>query len=288
MFSPDQYQLLDFGEGRKLERFGVWILDRPAPAVANEPKQHPSRWKSAHARYERSTAAAGRWQAGPHGERLPDTSNWSVQHASKRFPLKLTNSGAVGVYPEQAANWVWLSKRIRAAGRPLKLLNLFAYTGGSTLAAAAAGAAVVHVDAARSVVAWARQSAALSDLENAPIRWIAEDALKFAQREVKRGNQYDGVVLDPPTYGHGPKGQPWQIESGLRPLLQTCRELVPSTDPLILFTCHATLWTPTELSGILAGSLFDYCDQPPSVRRLEIVDTSGRPLPSGLVARWPE
>ena len=156
-----------------------------------------------------STAATRRRGNGRDRRELPE--RWTIAHGPLQFELKRTDFGHLGLFPEQAENWDWIAERVAAAGRPLKVLNLFAYTGGSTLAAAAAGAEVVHVDAAKNIVAWARRNAELSGLADAPIRWIAEDAMKFVKRELKRGNRYDAVILDPPSYGHGPQGEVWRL-----------------------------------------------------------------------------
>ena len=177
----------------------------------------PELWREPHASYDRNAAHRGSWQ--PAGF-LPAA--WAIRHDGWSLELRPTPFGHLGVFPEQAANWDWLAERIRQAGRPLRLLNLFAYTGGSTLAAAAAGAEVVHVDAARNVVTWARHNAQLSGLDAAPIRWIAEDVQKFVAREIRRKNEYDGVILDPPSYGHGPRGQAWNLPRDLGPLLEAC------------------------------------------------------------------
>ena len=220
------YELLDFGEGRKLERFGPWTLDRPCPA-AQAAKGAPRAWREATACFLGDRAADGEWSPAPDRWTTPTTSILIDLGAGRSFRLELEPlpSGQIGVFPEQLANWRWIAARVAAQGPPLNVLNLFAYTGGITLAAAAAGAAVVHVDAARSVVARARQNAAASGLADRPIRWIAEDATKFCRREARRGNRYDAVILDPPTYGHGPQGDPWSIRRDLLPLLDLCGEL---------------------------------------------------------------
>jgi 23S rRNA (cytosine1962-C5)-methyltransferase len=172
--------------------------------------------------------------------------------------------------------------------RPLRVLNLFAYTGGSTLAAAAAGAEVVHIDSARNIVDRARRNAELSGLADRPIRWIAEDAMKFCQRELKRGNRYDAVILDPPTYGHGPAGQPWKIAEDLLPMLKICAELTEATRAFVLITSHTPGLGPAELSAYLAEGIFGHCAQPTSAGELFLRVADERRLPSGVVARWPE
>ncbi len=234
MLPRDPYQLLDFGQGRKLERFGRWVLDRPAPAAEGLERRDPARWAGADARYDRQ-AGRGRWS--PAIEE-----SWPLRFAELALELKLTEFGQVGVFPEQADNWTWLAEQVRAHGRPVRVLNLFAYTGAATLSAAAAGAEVTHVDAAPGVVAWARRNALLSDLSEAPIRWIVDDALKFVGRELKRGRRYDGLVLDPPAYGHGPHGEVWKLETDFGKLLSSCLELAGGRPAFMLLTCHSGEW----------------------------------------------
>ena len=250
MFSSNEYELRDFGSGRKLERFGTVVLDRPAPAAENRRPAHAELWPQAQARFELHEAhvtgsSRGEWRI---LNKVPDT--WVIVHDGLHFELKLTAFGHVGVFPEQVASWDW----IRAfAGRTagLRLLNLFAYTGGSSLAAAAAGAAVTHVDAARNVVAWARRNAELSGLAAAPIRWIVDDAISFVRREIKRGRRYDGVILDPPSYGHGVRGQTWKLDVHLDELLSLSRELIERDARLVLLTCHAPDFDSQRLAECL-------------------------------------
>ena len=282
MFGPEQYELLDFGQGRKLERFGSMVLDRPSPAAENEACARPEIWSDADAKFDRKDGQKGRWR----GE-LPDT--WDIVCRNFRLQLKPTDVGHLGVFPEQATNWMVIEKCVRLAisqrSVPPKVLNLFAYTGGSTLAAAAAGAEVVHLDAASNVVAWARQNAALSGLQNAPIRWIAEDARKFVEREVRRGSQYDVVILDPPSYGHGPKGQVWKLSQHLMPLLEMCGELTKTNRLMFLLTCHSTGISGADLEAMLADAVYGSCQAGASARPLWIPTADGRRLAAGLVAR---
>ncbi|MCA9230183.1 MAG: class I SAM-dependent methyltransferase [Planctomycetales bacterium] len=284
---PD-YELLDFGDGRKLERFGPWVLDRPCPG-AEEKKQLPNLWGDAIACFEGDRAADGIW--------VTTSKNW--QTAQIDFPLSLSEqcrfqlqlaplpSGQIGIFFEQFANWQWIVRQIDRAKKTVNVLNLFAYTGGSTLAAASAGAQVTHVDASKSMVARARENAVRSDLADAPIRWIVEDALKFCQREVKRGNQYDAVILDPPSYGHGPQGQRWLIQHDLLPLLELCGELTSERRVFILGTCHTPGIGAAELSAYLADGIFGHCGQLSNSGKLYLQTRDGRKLPSGAFARWP-
>jgi 23S rRNA (cytosine1962-C5)-methyltransferase len=285
---PD-YELIDFGEGRKLERFGAWVLDRPCPAAVGVARAKPQAWHEAVARYQGDRAADGEW--------APPVERWATRSVTievalgeaRRCSIELEPlpSGQVGVFPEQAANWRWIAQRVAAHGPPFNVLNLFAYTGGSTLAALAAGASVVHIDAAKSVVNRARQNAAASGLEGEPARWIVEDALKFCRREAKRGNRYDAIILDPPTYGHGPKGEEWNIKRDLLPLLELCGELTERRPKFVLLTCHSPGIGPAELSAYLSEGIFGACGQPPRTGELFLETAEGRRLPSGVFARWP-
>ena len=281
------YELLDFGAGRKLERFGPWLLDRPAPG-ADRPQSHVELWESATANYTGNRTTEGTWK--------PTIKKWA--ETSIEFPVKLAEgleyrlllsplpSGQIGVFPEQLDNWQWIARKV-AKPQAAKVLNLFGYTGGSTLAAAVAGAEVTHVDAAKSMVARARENAELSGLKDAPIRWIVEDAVKFCQREVKRGNTYDAVILDPPSYGHGPQGESWSIKRDLLPLLNLCRELTAGRPKFVLLTCHTPGMGAAELSAYLSDGLFGHCGQPPQSGTLYLKSSGGRKLASGEFARWP-
>jgi len=289
--STDQYELLDLGDGRKLERFSGVVLNRPCPTAEGVAKARPELWANMTARFRGPRTGDGSWAPSP---RTWKPADWHFVHdsaASFRLQLDALPSGQVGVFPEQRENWDWIARQTAkgtaAVGRPLRVLNLFAYTGGSTLAAAATGAEVVHIDAAQNIVDRARQNAELSGLADRPIRWIAEDATKFCQRELKRGNQYDAVILDPPSYGHGPKGEPWKIERDLLPLLKLCGELTAEARSFVLVTCHSPGIGPAELSAYLSDGIFGHCSQPPAASELFLETSEGRRLPSGVYARWP-
>lgn len=279
MFASDEYQLLDFGAGRKLERFGGVVLDRLCPAADGVTRGNSEAWKQAIVRYERTSGDKGLWQTG--GAAFP--SPWTLSHNSFRLELKLTDFGHLGVFPEQAANWDWIAERVRRATEPLKVLNLFAYTGGSTLAAAATGAEVVHVDAARNTVAWARRNAELSGLAGAPIRWIAEDAMLFVRRELKRGNQYQAVVLDPPSYGHGPKGEVWKLAEDLPELLSLCAELTQADRRFVLLSCHSPGFGPRELGRLMAQA---FGEENIEASEMTVAAAADRMLPCGAMARF--
>ena len=281
MFSPDQYQLLDFGRGRRLEQFGRIKIDRPCPAADGIAPANPTVWDAVDARFDRAEAEKGCWRFG--GEAVEP---WNIACGPLSFELKLTEFGHLGLFPEQAENWEWLQRQVRDAPRPLRVLNLFAYTGASTLAVAAAGAEVTHVDSARNVMAWARRNAEISGLAQSPIRWIAEDAAKFVRRELQRGNTYDGVILDPPSYGHGPRGQVWRLTQHLPPLLSMCGELTAGRRQFMLLTCHTPGFGPPQLKRLLADALDDTPPGRVAARPLILRSNAGRELPSGMVVRW--
>lgn len=282
MFSPDQYELLDFGDGRKLERFAGVTLDRPAPAGGREKVARPQLWPKANLCFVRTDRQSGTWRV---SHKCPTP--WLIRHDAIVLELKCADSGAVGIFPEQAPNWNWLARQIQRMARPATVLNLFAYTGGSTLTAAAAGAEVTHVDAASGVVSWARRCARHAHLEAAPIRWIVDDAVRFAEREVRRGNTYAGIVLDPPSYGHGPKGEDWKIDRDLPRLLQLCRKLLSPHPAFFLLSCHAPNIGPAELEALAAEHVFGGCQTGVQARRLWLHTQAGRRLSSGVAARWP-
>ncbi|HEX4413805.1 MAG TPA: class I SAM-dependent methyltransferase [Lacipirellulaceae bacterium] len=288
------YELLDFGDGRKLERFGEILLNRPCPAAERLPQSRPELWASATARFRGPRTGDGSWTP---NKKQWEPAEWDFVHTdtnSFRLRLEALPSGQVGVFPEQRENWDWIARQVARAQPPaevgglLRVLNLFAYTGGSTLAAAAAGASVVHVDAAQNIVNRARENAAISGLVERPVRWIGEDAMRFCRREIKRGNQYDAVILDPPTYGHGPGGEPWKVFEHLLPLLQLCRELTAERRAFILLTCHSPGMGPAELGAYLADGIFGSCGQAPETGELYLATADGRKLPSGVFARWPK
>lgn len=293
MFTPDQYALLDFGGGRKLERFGEIVLDRPCVEAESDALSEYGLWSTSNAQFVRSAADRGVWSP---SHAVPgkwiieyQPAGTSAEHVSSKlqFELKATDFGHVGIFPEQAVNWDWLTTRLAEYQQPPTVLNLFAYTGGSTLAAAAAGAEVVHVDSAQNTVGWARRNAELSGLTDAPIRWIVEDVQKFVGREVKRGNRYNGIIVDPPSYGHGPKGEVWKLSHHLHLLLRDCASLLRSVEkPFILLTCHTERVELDELRQELETAIGPLPRGELEAQPLMLETASGRRLPSGIMARW--
>lgn len=279
----EEYELLDFGNGRKLERFGELLLNRPAPsAESDRPALPQSDWAKANFIYERTSPDSGKWKP---KSKLPKS--WVATVGGFQFDLRPSPFGHVGVFAEQAENWAWIAKQVKRANRPIKVLNLFAYSGGSTLAAAAAGAEVTHVDSAKNIVARARGNAELNGLADHPIKWIVEDVKKYCQREVKRGNFYDAVILDPPTYGHGTKDEVWRISDDFLPLLRTCAELTSNGRTFFLASCHSSGIGPAELGAYLSDGIFGSCAVPPKCGPMTLKTTDGRRLNAGVFARIP-
>ena len=274
------YEVLDTSAGEKLERWGNYILVRPDPQVIwNTPKDDPL-WRKYDARYARSNTGGGKWQ----NLRLP--AQWQVRYQELTFQVKPMNFKHTGVFPEQAANWDFMMDQIRNAGRPIRVLNLFAYTGGATLAAAAAGAHVTHVDASKGMVTWATENAISSGLGDAPIRWLVDDCVKFVEREIRRGNRYDAIIMDPPSYGRGPKGEIWKIEESVYPLIQLCQQILTDNPLFFLINSYTTGLQPAVLSYMMSTVLKPYKG---SVTAAEIglpVSSNGLVLPCGASGRF--
>lgn len=235
--SPDwqSYELLDSGDGRKLERFGTYIFSRPEPQALWKPALPVDAWKRADAVFQSTVGeSGGAWEF---SRAIPST--WLMEYKGLKFQAHTSGSRHMGVFPEQAAHWDWIERRIRTAGRPLKVLNLFGYTGLASLAAVRGGASVTHVDASRKAINQGRQNQAASGLAGNSIRWLVDDAFKFVQRELRRGSQYDGLILDPPKFGRGPQGQVWELFESLTRLLEDCRRLLSPQPSFLLLTAYA-------------------------------------------------
>jgi 23S rRNA (cytosine1962-C5)-methyltransferase len=277
------YELVDSGEEEKLERWGDVLLSRPDPQALWPKSLGTGEWAKAKGRYVRE-GNQGRWI----GELPPE---WSIEFEDLKFLIKPTSFKHTGLFPEQMPNWQWAGDLIQSAGRPASVLNLFGYTGGATLAAARAGARVVHVDASKTAVAWARENAALSNLADKPIRWITEDVRLFVERELKRGSRYDLILMDPPAFGHGPSDELWKIEEHLIPLIEACTQLL-SDNPLgILLNGYAAGYSPLAFAYNLDPLVknFDLPDQSGSIEYGDLTieeKGSGRLLPCGIFARW--
>ena len=283
MWIADQwkdYEVLDTSGGEKLERWGDYLLVRPDPQVIwNTPKDLPG-WRKMNGHYYRSSKGGGEWEFFD----LPK--QWEIAYKDLRFNLKPFSFKHTGLFPEQAVNWDWFSDKIKNAGRPVKVLNLFAYSGGATLAAAAAGAAVTHVDASKGMVNWAKENAKSSGLEAAPIRWLVDDCMKFVEREIRRGNHYDGIIMDPPSYGRGPKGEIWKIEDSIYDFIKLCTQIL-SDDPLFfLVNSYTTGLAPAVLTYMLSTELKRFGGHVDSQEIGLPVTKTSLVLPCGASGRW--
>ena len=238
------YELLDCSHGEKLERWDkVWLV-RPDPQVIWDTPRTNRHWENKNARYIRSETGGGTWEKGS----LPE--NWDMHYGDLTFRVKPMNFKHTGLFPEQAANWDWVMDKIRHAGRPVRVLNLFAYTGAATVACLKAGAEVCHVDAAKGMVAWAKENAAASGVSDRPVRWIVDDCQKFVEREIRRGRKYDALIMDPPSYGRGPSGEIWKLEQNLWPFVSLCAGVLSDTPLFVLINSYTTGLSPSVLSYV--------------------------------------
>ncbi len=275
------YEVIDTSCGEKLERWGRYILLRPDPQVIWKTEKTVPEWNRLNGHYHRSSKGGGEWEF----FKLPE--EWTISYRELNFRLKPFSFKHTGLFPEQAVNWDWCSERIREAGRPVKVLNLFAYTGGATLAAASAGASVTHVDASKGMVTWAKENAAASHLENAPVRWLVDDCVKFVEREIRRGNKYDGIIMDPPSYGRGPKGEIWKIEESIYPFVELAAQLLSDDALFFLINSYTTGLQPAVLSYMLSAVIQK--KRGGEVQSSEIglpVSSNGLVLPCGATGRW--
>ncbi|MBN1257477.1 MAG: class I SAM-dependent methyltransferase [Planctomycetes bacterium] len=278
------YELLDCGEKRRLERFGTVIVDRPAPQAEWDKALPAESWERAHLTYQRPSEEQGSWQI-----KEPPPQDWQVSFNQVRILLHPSMNGQVGIFPEQYQSWQWLhnviAKHLAKNKRPLKVLNAFAYTGAATLAAAGAGAELCHLDSSRTAMQAARFNTEASGMESLPIRWLVEDTMRFLEREIKRGNRYDGFILDPPAFGRGGAGRTWSLSRDLGKLLQMVGELLSENPLLILLSCHAP-----EISAEKLGGYLREIRQLPTgtidCHPLTIPSTRGNSLPCGVSARW--
>lgn len=291
------YEVLDTSSGEKLERWGDYTLVRPDPQVIwNTPHDHKG-WKNKNGHYHRSTKGGGEWEFFD----LPN--EWSIDYElggangiaanQLTFNLKPFSFKHTGLFPEQATNWDWFSqiirdaKATRPADQPIKVLNLFAYTGGATLAAAAAGAAVTHVDASKGMVTWAKENAITSGLGEAPIRWLVDDCVKFVEREIRRGNKYDGIIMDPPSYGRGPKGEIWKIEESIWPFVELTTQILADDALFFLINSYTTGLQPAVLSYMMNTAITKHFGGQVEAAEIGLpVSSTGLVLPCGASGRW--
>ena len=274
------YEVIDTSSGEKLERWGQYTLVRPDPQVIWKTEKKNAGWKNRNGHYHRSKKGGGEWEV----FNLPQ--KWQIHYKDLTFNLQPFSFKHTGLFPEQATNWDWFGKKIREANRPIKVLNLFAYTGGATLAAAAAGASVVHVDASKGMVTWAKENAVSSGLGDAPIRYIVDDCVKFVEREIRRGNKYDGIIMDPPSYGRGPGGEVWKIVDSIHDFIKLATKVL-SDDPLFfLVNSYTTGLQPAVLTYMISTELKKFGG---TVKSDEIglpVSSNGLVLPCGASGRW--
>lgn len=283
--TPTGYTLLDSGAMQKLEQIGPWLLVRPSPQAIWSPRLDKAEWDKADGVFHRTSEGGGHWTWRSKVKR-----EFDLLFNTLNFEIHLTNFGHMGLFPEHAAHWSWMRDQIRTRlrstnDRNLHVLNLFAYTGGSTLACSQAGAHVVHLDAARNVVDWARKNAQLSALDERPIRWLVDDALKFVSREVRRNAHYQAIILDPPSFGRGPQGEVFKVEKDLMPLMEACRSLLAKDALFVLYTCHTPGFTPITMSNQLAELIGGRKETIESAEMV-IEARTGQQLPSGAFARW--
>ncbi len=278
------YEVIDTSGGEKLERWGDYILVRPDPQVIWDTPRTDRRWKQKNGHYHRSSKGGGEWEF----FQLPE--EWSIRYRELTFRLKPFSFKHTGLFPEQAANWDWFSSIIRdrkKAGQPVKVLNLFAYTGGATLSAAKAGAAVTHVDASKGMVGWAKENAVSSGLGNAPIRWLVDDCVKFVEREIRRGNTYDAIIMDPPSYGRGPKGEIWKIEESIFPFLRLTAQILSKDACFFLINSYTTGLQPAVLSYMLQTVITPQFGGHVEAGEIGLpVSSNSLILPCGASGRW--
>ena len=275
------YELLDCGGGEKLERWDSQILVRPDPQAIWESPRTNKLWSRADGRYHRSSSGGGHWDK----EKLPE--QWQVKYRDLTFRVKPMNFKHTGLFPEQAVNWDFAREKIENAGRPIRVLNLFAYTGGATVACAASGASVCHVDAAKGMVAWAKENAKASGLEDAPIRWIIDDCAKFVEREIRRGKTYDAIIMDPPSYGRGPGGEVWKLEENLFPFVKLCAKVLSDKPLFVIINSYTTGLAPSVLGYMLHMLVAEKYGGKVTWDELGLpVTETGLALPCGATGRW--
>ena len=276
-----EYQVLDTSNGEKLECWGGYNLIRPDPQVIWDTPKDANLWRKKNGHYHRSSKGGGEWEFFD----LPQ--KWQIHYKNLTFNLQPFNFKHTGLFPEQATNWDWFSEKIRNAGRPVKVLNLFAYTGGATCAAAAAGASVIHVDASKGMVNWAKENAASSGLQDAPVRYFVDDCVKLVEREIRRGNKYEGIIMDPPSYGRGPKGEIWKIEEQIYPFIQLCQQLLSDHPLFFLVNSYTTGLQPAVLTYMLSEAVVKRHGGHVVSDEVGLpVKSNGLVLPCGASGRW--
>lgn len=279
-----EYELIDTGNGEKLERWGQYILRRPDPQAIWPAGLGSKEWENVHAHYHRSSSGGGKWEY-----KKPIPERWNISYKQLKFYVEPTGFKHTGLFPEQAVNWDWMMNKIKNADRKINVLNLFAYTGGATVACAMAGANVCHVDAAKGMVTKAKENMVLSGVSDRPVRYIVDDVVKFVKREQRRGNKYDAVIMDPPSYGRGPKGEIWKLEDELYGLIEICMQILSEKPLFFLINSYTTGLSPTVVSNMLVMTVCKtfggkvHCDEIGIPAK-----TTGLILPCGCSGRWEE
>ena len=274
------YEILDMANGEKLERWGDVILIRPDPQIIWKSKSFPKKWESANARYNRSSSGGGGWK---YNKRMPE--NWQIKYKDLTFNIKPMGFKHTGLFPEQAVNWDWMIAKIKNAKRDIKVLNLFAYTGGATVACSYAGASVCHVDSSKGMTTWAKENVASSGLEKRPIRFIVDDVVKFVNREIRRGNKYDAIIMDPPSYGRGTNGEVWKFEENIADLVELCTNVLSDNPLFFLINSYTTGISSTVLEDILRLNIkkngkFSHGEIGLPMRDSKLI------LPCGIYGKW--
>ncbi len=278
------YEIIDMADGEKLERWGNIILTRPDPQIIWKNKSFPEKWKDSYARYARSNTGGGSWS---YKKKLPES--WKVSYKNLTFNIKPMGFKHTGLFPEQAVNWDWMIEKIKSSKRKdVKVLNLFAYTGGATVACSYAGASVVHVDSSKGMVSWAKENAQVSGLDKNPIRYIVDDVRKFVEREIRRGNKYDAIIMDPPSYGRGKNGEVWQFENNISDLVNLCKQVLSDKPLFFLINSYTTGISSRVLEDILYLELKRKDGKLSSGEIGLPMSGSKLVLPCGIYGRWEE
>ena len=275
------YEIIDMASGEKLERWGNIKLIRPDPQIIWKNKSIPSEWKSANARYNRSSTGGGAWE---YSKRLPES--WQVKYKNLTFNIKPMGFKHTGLFPEQAVNWDWMINKIKQSKRDIKVLNLFAYTGGATVACLSVGASVCHVDSSKGMTTWAKENVESSGLREKPVRFIIDDVVKFVQREIRRGNKYDAIIMDPPSYGRGKNGEVWQFENNIADLVELCTQVLSDNPLFFLINSYTTGISSKVLANLLELNMKRYNGKITSGEIGLPMKNSKLVLPCGIYGRW--
>ena len=280
----EDYKIIDMANGQKLEKWGNIILSRPDPQIIWNNKSYPEEWKKADAIYSRSKTGGGSWE---YKKKLPTV--WQVEYKELTFNIKPMGFKHTGLFPEQAVNWDWMRDKIKNSKREIKVLNLFAYTGGATVACLAAGASVCHVDSSKGMVTWAKENVLSSGLSERPVRYIVDDVKKFVNREIRRENKYDAIIMDPPSYGRGANGEVWQFEDSIYDLVELCTKVLSDKPLFFLINSYTTGISSTVLANILNLTIAKrYKGKVESGEIGLPMEKSSLVLPAGIYGRWEE